>query len=250
MLNLRCNSPPQLENIGNACFVNSVFQALGVTGPVHDLPTGVHSPGTVMGCMGDLLRGGNLTRSASSLRNVVAKKANREPLNNGTQQDAMEFLECLLWCLKEENEQWFKKVFDGQESFNYNFATTRDGSCEECGAPPIKKYQAFSQLALGNNEPGTGITDLSNHIKSRERYTHGALKCSECCERTHPRSNPCRCKQKSMVSSWKIHKYPEILVIMVGHGSPQIIEKENNRGLLRNSENRTKIVRIYFFSLF
>ena len=163
---------------------------------------------------------GSLSSTAAELRRLVATKSGRNYLNDGTQQDTVEFLTILLQEVEEEISvnNWEAKVviqeFWGTEKKEKRFVN-RTGICSKCKSSPRDEVERFQVLQL--DIPNTSrVISLNGVIETyfSESSDDAKMKCS-CC--THKSNCPETgvCKPKGFVSKRVLVNSPDILVVQI-----------------------------------
>jgi ubiquitin C-terminal hydrolase len=163
---------------------------------------------------------GNFFSSAAELRQLVATKSGRNYLNDGTQQDTVEFLTTLLHEVEEEisTNNWEAKVvvqeFCGTEKNEKKFLT-RNGICSKCKSGPRDEVERFQvlQLDIPNTSNVIPINDVIQTYFS-ESSDDARMKCN-CCSHNSNCPETGVCKPKGLVSKKVLVKSPDILIVQI-----------------------------------
>ena len=161
----------------------------------------------------------NYLSSASALRHLVALKSGKKYLNDGTQQDTIEFLTTMLQEVEREisPNNWEAKVvlqeFFGIENTEKKFLNKTNGACSLCSLSPRDEEEQFQVITL--DVPDTsGVITLSQLIENyfTESSDDAKMKCN-CC--THKINCPGTgaCKPKSFSSKKVCVKSPDLLLL-------------------------------------
>ena len=181
----------------NICFVNSTVQLFRNTGYANFLMTEVapsinqEQSSGMKGCRALInlySESSTRARSAAVLRKCVANHSGREYLCDGTQQDAEEFLRCMVEMISSELKN--NIAFSSVVSNHWGEETTRrvfldnppDGSCKKCGQYPSSSSEEFMTLKL--TVPVSGLeTELESLLAATysESTETVQMKCSNCC---------------------------------------------------------------------
>ena len=163
---------------------------------------------------------GNFICSASELRRVVAKKSGRHYLQDGSQQDTVEFLLTLLQEVEEEIsvDNWEARVvvqeFWGVEKKVKKYVN-RSGICNKCKSSPRDEIEKVQVLHL--DIPNTcSVIRLNGVLENyfSESSDNAKMKCNCCTHKTNcPKTGVC--KPKEIVSKKGIVKSPDILIVQI-----------------------------------
>ena len=185
------------EGTRNICFVNSVVQLFRMTGFATFILTQLpplldgHPISSYKGCRALLNLYSEQTareRSAAFIRKCVAQHSGKQFLNNGSQQDAEEFLGSLVAMVSAElaNFNAFSTVQSnhwGSEQFRRVFLDNPpDGSCKKCGQYPSSRVDEFLSLKLTIPISALNV-NLSSIIDDyfSESTETIRMKCTNCC---------------------------------------------------------------------
>ena len=181
----------------NICFVNAVVQIFKCTGFTSFLMTDLcpllsnQPPDHMKGCRALVHLYSEQTareRSAVLVRKCVAQHSGKSYLNDGSQQDAEEFLSSLVAMISTELENYggFSAVRSnhyGREQIKRVFLDNpSDGSCKKCGQFPSSTTEEFLSLKLTVPESALNvrIESLLEDYFSESTETI-RMKCSNCC---------------------------------------------------------------------
>ena len=149
----------QLTNRGSDCFVNSIIQLLRNTPYIQFIK--VHLPSILSNSTLDSYRLSKLltniyeeksfgrSKSVAAIRTYVAQMSDKGYLDNGTQQDAEEFLRALdnVFHVELIESETFKDTRDlhwGREEIKRKFVDNgSSGACQICGNYPILSEDPF-----------------------------------------------------------------------------------------------------------
>ena len=195
-----------LHNSGSSCFVNSVIQMLRKTEYTSFLRNYVKSGEAVKNvrscetekryrlicCFVSILDkvGSTVSVSTDELRSLVASISGLRYLDNGTQQDACEFLETLeaiftQECSSYEQYNTIKDMHIGTQSFSRHFKPFSGiNGCQNCGLNPAERITPFFILPVAIPRHLLVIklsTLLNNHFSVSKEVVK--MRCSFCCEK-------------------------------------------------------------------
>ena len=185
------------EGTGNICFVNSVIQLFRMTGYatflLTQLPALIESSpiSSYKGCTALLNLYCEQTareRSAAFIRKCVAQHSGKPYLNNGTQQDAEEFLGSLVAMVTTELATCI--AFSTVQSNHWGSEHIRrvfldnppTGSCKKCSQYPVSRVDEFLclKLTIPISASTVSLTSLIANYFS-ESTESIRMKCSNCC---------------------------------------------------------------------
>ena len=164
--------------------------------------------------------GENFLLTAAEVRNLVASKSGREYLNDGSQQDTVEFLTTLLQVVHEEISlnNWEAKVviqeFWGIEKTEKKFLN-KTGVCRQCKLSPREEVERFQVLQLDIPDTSRVITleqVLQNYYS--ENSDDARMKCN-CCKHTTNCPETGVCRPKPFASKRVLIKSPDILIVQI-----------------------------------
>ena len=182
----------------NICFVNASIQLFRLTGYAHFLlaymqPRLVNQVNAVnYKCCSALLslytEKSNRGRSAAIVRRLVSTQSHKKHLNNGSQQDASEFLDSLVGVI--ESECRAIEAFVAVQSSHWGNVQIRkvfldnppDGTCKKCGKFPSLMTEQIQSLKLTvphSTLPVTLESIIAEYFS--ESTGHLNMKCSSCC---------------------------------------------------------------------
>ena len=186
----------QLVNRRNDCFVNAVVQLISVTDYIHFLknmlnPLIVDKSWDYNVCETLVQLYDNHTKgpkSADLVRKYVSQRSGRPHLNDGSQQDAEEFLSALEDTIYQElkyveefrvirNKHWGKVEI--RRLFRDN---TENGRCKRCNQYLSSHEEKFLTLRLNipRSEIGVNLSSIiQNHFSENSKTVK--LRCSNCC---------------------------------------------------------------------
>ena len=171
------NNDLKLINRGSDCFVNSVIQLLRNT-DYYAFIQG-HLQVLLANSTPDSYRLSRLlyniyneesVKSVAAIRKYVALMSDKNYLDNGSQQDAEEFLRALDGVIFEElvESDEFKAVRElhwGREKISRKFIdNTMYGVCPTCGESPLTLEQPFLFLQLKNLPRATSVSSSITFI--------------------------------------------------------------------------------------
>ena len=181
----------------NICFVNAVVQIFRCTGFATFLMTELcpildnQPPGYMKGCRSLVNLYSEKTareRSAVFIRKCVALHSGKPYLNDGSQQDAEEFLSSLVAMISTELENYggftaLRSNHFGSEQIKRVFLDNpHDGSCKNCGQFPSSRTEEFLCLKLTVPVSAMNINIeslLEDHFSESTETVR--MKCSNCC---------------------------------------------------------------------
>ena len=218
-----------LESERNLCFVNTALQLLHCVPHVniffktkeYRLPKEQKRQMKICDEISRLFNSaGNCVCSAAELRRLVANKSGRHYLQDGSQQDTVEFLLTLLQEVEEEIsvDNWEARIvvqeFWGVERKEKKYVN-RSGICSKCKSGPrdeVEKMQVL-QLDIPNTSRVITLNGVLENYFSESSDT-AKMKCN-CC--THKTKCPATgaCKPKGIVSKRVLVKSPDILILQI-----------------------------------
>ena len=228
-----------LHNSGSSCFVNSVIQMLRKTEYTSFLRNYVKSGEAVKNvrscetekryrlicCFVSILDkvGSTVSVSTDELRSLVASISGLRYLDNGTQQDACEFLETLeaiftQECSSYEQYNTIKDMHIGTQSFSRHFKPFSGiNGCQNCGLNPAERITPFFILPVAIPRHLLVIklsTLLNNHFSVSKEVVK--MRCLFCCEKqNHPPTCPRTgvCEEKEVSEKLDLLKAPQLLIV-------------------------------------
>ena len=219
-----------LKSESNICFVNTALQLLHSVNRMREffkmreyrLPNEQIRKMEICNELSRLFSSeGNFFSSCAVLRHLVAAKSGRNHLNDGTQQDTVEFLTTLLNEVEKEisENNWEAKSvleeFWGIEKLEKKFLNKSNGVCYKCNFSLREEVERFQVLHLKIPDTSSVVT-LNGIVENyfSENSEDSKVKCN-CC--THKVNCPGTgvCKPKAFASKKVLIKSPDILIVQV-----------------------------------
>ena len=169
--------------------------------------------------------------SAGRLRVLVSAAAGKGYLNDGSQQDTVEFLITMIHEIEKEISSRNNPLCDfwGIEKVEKVFSDSSNGQCHICSKKPRDETEKFLVLQIDAHPTSAllNLNDLLNNDLSNTKIA-GQMKC-DCCQ--HPNNCPSNgyCSPKTILKKRVLISCPRYLLIQVSKYSEDGINTTHTR---------------------